>query len=205
MRYGFFFDSSLCTGCKTCVLACKDYHDLSAHETYRRVFDYEGAADTWQKDNDGAWHQSVFMYHLSLSCNHCNNPICVFVCPTGAMHKEEDGAVCVNKKVCIGCGYCAMACPYRAPFVSEETHTSTKCDGCIDRVRAHQDPICVSACPLRAIECGDIERLRSKYGSTSSIAPMPPSDTAPNIVIRTTDAVRPVGDRVGYIANPCEI
>lgn len=205
MQYGFFFDTSRCTGCKTCVLACKDFHDLSVDEMYRRVFDYEGGADTWRRDANGAWHQDVFMYHVSLSCSHCSSPICVFVCPTGAMHKEGNGLVRVNKKVCIGCGYCAMACPYRAPFVSESTHTSTKCDGCYDRVEAGQAPICVEACPLRVLEFGEITDLKARHEGVISVAPMPPPSTVPNIVIGVTAAVKPVGDKTGYIANPKEV
>ncbi len=203
MQYGFFFDSSVCTGCKTCVLSCKDYYDLSATETFRRVFDYEGG--TWQRNSKGCWTQDAFHYHISLSCNHCTRPVCVHVCPTGAMHKEENGIVRVNSRVCIGCGYCTMACPYRAPFVSDETHTSTKCDGCYDRIEAGQSPICVEACSLRALGFDDVEKLRAKYGSTSSIAPMPEPETLPNIVIRTSPAAKLVGDKTGFVANPQEV
>ena len=42
MAYGFYFDSTRCTGCRTCEMACKDYHDLSTEAAFRRVFDYEG-------------------------------------------------------------------------------------------------------------------------------------------------------------------
>lgn len=41
-QYGFYFDSTRCTGCRTCEMACKDYNDLPANYAFRRVFDYEG-------------------------------------------------------------------------------------------------------------------------------------------------------------------
>jgi anaerobic dimethyl sulfoxide reductase subunit B (iron-sulfur subunit) len=203
-QYGFYFDSSRCTGCKTCELACKDVKDLGAELTYRRIYDYEGG--DWTQGDDGTWTQTVFAYHVSLSCNHCDHPICVFVCPTGAMHKEANGLTRVNTQVCVGCGYCTMACPYGAPHINEETHTSSKCDGCYRRIEKGKKPICVEACPLRALEFDEIEVLREKYGTLDAIAPMPDGPyTQPNIVIKPCPAAREPGDTTGYIANPKEV
>jgi anaerobic dimethyl sulfoxide reductase subunit B (iron-sulfur subunit) len=161
-QLGFYFDNSRCSGCKTCELACKDYQGLGPELTYRRVYDYEGGG--WQRDEQGDWQQDVFFYHLSLACNHCSSPICVHVCPTGAMHKEDNGLVRVDSGVCVGCGYCELACPYKAPHVSAITHQSAKCDGCYNRVLAGKAPICVDACPLRALDFGDMTELQRRYG-----------------------------------------
>ena len=98
-QYGFFIDSSRCTGCKTCELACKDFKDLGPEVSFRRIYEYAGG--DWQEDN-GVWHQNVFAYYLSISCNHCDDPACTKVCPSGAMHKREDGFVVVDEDVCIG-------------------------------------------------------------------------------------------------------
>ncbi|EFX9405292.1 dimethyl sulfoxide reductase subunit B [Shigella flexneri] len=104
-QYGFFIDSSRCTGCKTCELACKDFKDLGPEVSFRRIYEYAGG--DWQEDN-GIWHQNVFAYYLSISCNHCDDPACTKVCPSGAMHKREDGFVVVDEDVCIGCRYCPL-------------------------------------------------------------------------------------------------
>ncbi len=124
-QYGFFIDSSRCTGCKTCELACKDYKDLTPDVSFRRIYEYAGG--DWQEDN-GVWHQNVFAYYLSISCNHCEDPACTKVCPSGAMHKREDGFVVVDEDVCIGCRYCHMACPYGAPQYNAAKGHMTKCD-----------------------------------------------------------------------------
>ncbi|MCL1799426.1 MAG: dimethylsulfoxide reductase subunit B [Eggerthellaceae bacterium] len=203
MQYGFYFDNARCSGCKACELACKDYYDLGPEFSFRRVYAYEGGS--WSQTPEGAWDQDVFAYHLSLSCNHCSQPVCVQVCPTGAMHKEDKGLVCVNSHVCVGCGYCMLSCPYKAAFVSTETHVSIKCTGCFERVASGKEPICVEACPVRALHFGDIEALRSAHGETTSIAPMPKPVTLPNIVIRPSLAARPVGDTAGFVANPKEV
>ena len=46
---------------------------------------------------------------------------------------------------CIGCGYCALSCPYRAPKVDRDAGRSVKCDGCTRRVAEGGAPVCVEA------------------------------------------------------------
>ena len=96
-QYGFHFDSSRCTGCKTCELVCKDYHDLGPAILFRRIYDYEGG--TWTKTKEDAWEKTAFNYHVSISCNHCDSPACVENCPTGAMQKDEATGL-VNTPTC---------------------------------------------------------------------------------------------------------
>lgn len=149
-QYGFYFDSERCTGCKTCELACKDYKDLGTDVNFRRIYEYAGG--NWVEDNNGCWNQDVFTYYMSISCNHCDDPACAKVCPTGAMHKNADGFVIVDDEKCIGCRYCSMACPYDAPQFDVKKGLMTKCDGCYSRVKDGEKPICVDACPLRALD-----------------------------------------------------
>lgn len=203
-QYGFYFDSDRCTGCKTCELACKDYKDLGTDVNFRRIYEYTGG--TWNQQSDGCWHQDVFAYYMSISCNHCENPACTAVCPTGAMHKNEDGFVIVNEETCIGCRYCHMACPYDAPQYDAQKGHMTKCDGCYSRVKAGQKPICVDACPLRALDFAPIDELRDKYGEQASIAPLPLAEiTHPNLVVKPNKNSRPSGDTSGFLGNPREV
>lgn len=69
-QYGFYIDSSKCTGCKTCQLSCKDNKDLGIDRNFRRVYEYVGG--NWTEER-GAFRQNVFAYYLSISCNHCTN------------------------------------------------------------------------------------------------------------------------------------
>ena len=176
-QYGFYFNGPRCTGCKTCELACKDYHDLAPEVTMRSVFEYTGGA--WQQDGD-LWSNDVFSYFVSVACNHCDNPACVAACQTGAVTKDPDTGL-----VSIDAGLC---------------------DGCADRVAAGLAPVCVEACPLRALEFGDVEELRAKYGETAAIAPLPDAGlTGPNLVITEPVNGKPAGDETGAVANPREI
>lgn len=194
---GFHFNAQRCTGCKTCVLACKDYHDLPSTISFRQVYEYGGG--TWEQDAQGLWTQDCFAYYVSVSCNHCSDPACTKVCPTGAMHKGESGLVSVDRKKCIGCGYCALSCPYRAPKVDRTRGFSVKCDGCEARVFTGEKPICVEACPLRALEFGEVSDLRAKFGSAADLAPLPASDaTQPSLVITLPrNAVRAAEGSIG--------
>jgi len=185
-------------------IACKDYKDLGTDVSFRRIYEYTGG--TWNQQSDGCWHQDVFAYYMSISCNHCKNPACTAVCPTGAMHKNEDGFVIVNEETCIGCRYCHMACPYDAPQYDAQKGHMTKCDGCYSRVKAGQKPICVDACPLRALDFAPIDELRAKYGEQASIAPLPLAEiTHPNLVVKPNKNARPSGDTTGFLGNPREV
>lgn len=203
-QYAFYLDDKRCTGCKTCELACKDYYDLSADFAYRKVYEYTGGS--WTTDADGIDIPDIFSYYISMSCNHCDNPACTNVCPTGAMHKDEEtGLVSVDADKCIGCGYCHMACPYNAPKVNRELGHTVKCDGCSERVAQGDLPICVQACPQRALEFGTIDEMQSK-GGRADVAPLPDNSfTHPNFFINHADSARPVGSQDGTIVNLPEV
>ena len=204
MQYAFFFNNARCTGCKTCELACKDRYDLTPEITYRRVIDYEGGQCIEREDH--TFSSTVFAYHVSVSCNHCEDPACVHVCPTGAMHKSDDtGLVTVNSDVCIGCGYCHMACPYNAPTVDREKGHSVKCTGCEDRIAEGLAPICVDACPLRALDFKPIDEVE-ELGVRGDLAPLPdPSYTQPCLFIKPCEDARGHSGQDGEIANMLEV
>jgi len=120
---------------------------------FRRVYSFEGGK-----------YPKPWIYHLSLGCNHCEHPKCAENCPTGAIYKrEEDGLVVQDHEKCIGCRMCVWSCPYEGPQYIEEEGKVGKCDGCADLVA------CVDACLMRAIEFGDIEELRAKYGDHTNL------------------------------------
>lgn len=207
VQYGFYFNAKRCTGCKTCMLACKDYNNLDASVSFRQV--YEVAGGGWSQDKSGCWTQDCFAYYVSSACNHCSNPACMEVCPTGAMGKNELGLVSVDERRCIGCGYCALSCPYHAPKVDRSVGHSVKCDGCAGRVLKGEQPICVESCPLRALEFGPIDGLRAAYGRTSDMPPFPDSSqTAPNLVLNLPACLERDGKRVfeqGIVHNVREL
>ena len=201
-QLGFYFDATACNGCKACMVACKSKNNLPVGINYRRVYQYGGG--TWvQYSGDATIMQpsNVFAYPLSISCNHCETPACRDVCPAKAITKRaEDGIVQVDADKCIGCRYCEWTCPYGGPQFSEETGTMSKCDFCADLLDQGEQPFCTSACVMRALEFGDINELRARYGSEASIEPLPPqSITSPALVITPHRNAQASGSGTGRI------
>ncbi len=199
-QLGFYFDGSACVGCKTCQIACKDKNNLPLGVRWRRVFEYAGGG--WVQQGDQWVANNVFGYNISLACNHCENPACVTACPTGAMMKNANGVISVNADQCVGCRYCEWACPYGAPQFDEAKGVMTKCNLCEDLIAQGQNPACVDACPLRALEFGDIAELRSKHGNIAAVEPLPVETiTQPHLVITPNRQAQPVGKHTGKILN----
>ncbi|MEC4176761.1 DMSO/selenate family reductase complex B subunit [Adlercreutzia sp. R21] len=201
-QLGFYYNIDDCIGCKTCIMACKDTHDLPVGTKYRRVIEYAGG--TWS-DKDGVpTLEGFFAYHIPTACNHCERPLCVANCPTGAMTKrDEDGVVYSDPETCIGCGTCVESCPYDVPQVREETGVCGKCDFCKDLMEQGEDPACVASCLGRCIKFGDIDELRAQYGDNADIKPLASSsETGPCMVINR-HRLNP-DDVEGTIVSPVE-
>ena len=140
--YDFYLDTSCCTGCKACQIACKDKNDLPVGVLWRRVVEVQGGE--WLPRSD-AWLTNVFAYFVSAACMHCELPICAEVCPTRAITRREDGIVTIDPGRCMGCRYCEMACPYKAPQFDPVSGVMTKCDFCYDLLDDGKSPACVAA------------------------------------------------------------
>ena len=185
---GFYFDSAGCTGCKACQVACKDKNGLDVGVKWRRIVEVQGGG--WSTSN-GVPVNDTFAYHVSVACMHCENPICVEVCPTKAMAKGDDGIVAIDPGRCIGCRYCEWACPYGAPQFDKISGMMTKCDLCRDHIGAGKAPACVSACQMRVLDYGEIDDLNRKYGEGADVYPLPdPALTLPASVLNPHPVVR---------------
>lgn len=181
MTYAFYFDARFCSGCKACQVACKDHNQLPVGILWRRVYEISGGS--WQKQG-AAWAQNVFAYNLSIACNHCSQPICAEVCPAGAISIRPDGIVLLNSDRCLGCQYCAWVCPYSAPQYDQEAGHMTKCNFCVDNIDVGLAPACVAACPMRALEFGELEELSSRHPNIDQVFPLPEHHlTQPSLII----------------------
>jgi Fe-S-cluster-containing dehydrogenase component len=169
MAKGFFINNKDCYGCKTCSVACTTTNIPGNRETFkRRVRDI-------LIDDPKAYS------FLPMSCNHCESPVCLAVCPVGAYKKLEDGIVQQNHAICIGCQTCVRSCPYGAPVYDKTEGKTYKCDMCIDRQRRGQQPACVEACPGENLSIGEMEELKAMDGA--DYVSDPDQANVPNFVI----------------------
>jgi anaerobic dimethyl sulfoxide reductase subunit B (iron-sulfur subunit) len=153
-QLGFYLELDRCIGCRSCEIACKQWHGLEpkvAGETgprWRRVIRTERGTFPYVK-----------VINLSLACMHCAKPPCEAACPTGAISKRTgDGIVVVDQDKCIGCYYCFSACPFGVPQFDEDG-IMQKCDFCLDRLEQGQKPVCELTCTAEALHTGTMEEL----------------------------------------------
>ena len=182
VRYGMLIDAARCArDCDACVRACDEEHGLEP---------VHGPA------TDPRWIHKVTLRDratgristLPLMCQHCADPPCVDVCPTGASFRRADGIVLVDKHTCIGCRYCVMACPFQArafvheavanprPWSPRGKGTVESCNLCVHRVDAGdgRDPACVEACAAaghRALVFGDLNDPESPVAKSRAEGP----------------------------------
>lgn len=144
-RLGMAIDLALCIGCNACAVACKMENGVGLGH-------FNTWVESWDVDRDG----DVRRASVPKLCNHCANPACVSVCPTGASYVDADGSVQIDTDKCIGCKYCMAACAYGVRYLVEETGDVHKCTFCHHRSANGLLPACVGTCVTRARVFGDL-------------------------------------------------
>jgi Fe-S-cluster-containing dehydrogenase component len=194
-HYGMIIDMKKCIGCHACTMACKAEQNVPNEIFWSTVLEKEVGI-----------FPKVTRVFLPVLCNHCRNPWCVDVCPTGATYQRDDGIVMMDYDQCIGCRACAEACPYRArTFVKDnrtlyhngvtvfqkpvakpiEKGVASKCNFCFHRIDGGKVPACVEVCPTECRVFGDLEDKESKVfellGSGKAFQLMPQKGTDPAV------------------------
>ena len=165
VRWGLLIDTTQCApGCNDCVSACNTENGLAA--------DTRPTTPQWIRKVELKEVKTGRSASVPVMCQHCAEPPCVDVCPTGASFKRADGIVLVDRHSCIGCRYCMMACPYKARSFVHEPLTDQKpdvprgkgcvesCTLCVHRIdRGERITACAEACSKaghNAILFGDL-------------------------------------------------
>ena len=190
-QLAFYFDQSRCGACNACTVACKDWNQVNPGPVaWRKQFTYEA--------DDG-------FFPLAFGCNHCDDPACATACGYGAISKNDEGIVIVDRNKCMGAKSCITACPFAKPQIAGDKqepnpytgwqirHPMQKCTMCNeDRLRNGLKPVCVLSCVGRGLDIGTVEDIQAKYPDAVRLNPTDfpyayvnnKTDTGPNLFIK---------------------
>lgn len=158
-QLGLMVDLNRCIGCKTCIVACRNFKGLVDHT---KAMPNEIPYYIRVESKRSGIYPNVKVDSWVVPCQHCADPECVKSCPekASAITKNEDGVVIIDQEKCIGCRLCVKACPYSVIQFDEERKKAHKCDLCFDRVLTGSDPVCVATCMTDAITFGEFKTLK---------------------------------------------
>ena len=199
-KLGIAIDLERCIGCHTCANGCRIQNGLPTGIAWNRVLT-EGCDKI---DDAVGEYPNLSRTYLPVACQHCENPACLRVCPTGATYKDETGRVLIDYDKCIGCRMCMAACPYNArSFNWEEPKrpvdfrygdarvpvrprgVAEKCTLCKERTDDGDEPMCVKCCPTKARVFGDLNdpnsEISKRIKEKSAYTLLPEQGTKPQV------------------------
>ena len=191
-------------GCRDCIKVCHEIHNVpdfgNEKDEIKWIWTVPYAKVFPEQEQSLA--EDLKEKPTIVFCDHCDNPPCVKVCPTGSTWRREDGVVMIDYHRCIGCRYCMAGCPYGSRSfnwknprtvlknINPNYPTRTKgvvekCNFCVERLDEGLLPACVEACPEKAMLFGDLNaensELKKVLKSAHVVQRQPELGTKPSI------------------------
>lgn len=183
-RFGFLVDTEKCVGSGKCLSACRLENDVPEgyHRTWveRYIHFKDGRVQVDLVPESGYSGSRIASpeaaeveraYFVPKLCNHCTDAPCNQVCPVHASFTSPEGVELIDPQRCIGCAYCAQACPYGVRFINPRTGTADKCTWCYHRIMREEQPACVEACPTGARVFGRLDDPESEISKRLAALP----------------------------------
>ncbi|WP_172135958.1 4Fe-4S dicluster domain-containing protein [Adlercreutzia sp. ZJ473] len=183
-KLGIAINQSRCVGCNTCSVSCKMQNRIPSGMLWNRVLTNNSEV----ADSAEGEYPDLRRTYTPLACQHCENPACQRVCPTGATYKDDKGRVEIDYDKCIGCRMCMAACPYNARVFNwaepvrdpdfaygdkdvplRPKGVAEKCTLCKERTDRDEEPMCVKCCPVGARVYGDLDDPNSEISKIARL------------------------------------
>jgi Fe-S-cluster-containing dehydrogenase component len=161
---GMLYDTTLCIGCKTCVIACQQANNLEPDNRQDPLYMAPLSLNDRTKNIIKLFKAEGRLSYMKQQCMHCIDPACVGACMIGAFQKREYGIVTWESSRCIGCRYCQVACPYNIPKFEWDDNAPKiiKCELCNHRLAEDKQPACCEVCPRAAVIFGKYTDLMAE-------------------------------------------
>jgi NADH-dependent fumarate reductase subunit E len=147
-------DLDRCIGCGACEVSCKLEHMLPPGARFLRVIEIGLPGDG----------ERLFTLHIPVLCQHCAEPHCLEVCPSGAITKNDEGVVSISEELCVGCGLCIEGCPFGIPTLHPDRQEAVKCNFCLQRIEKGLWPACATKCSMKTIYFGSWDFIKRIMG-----------------------------------------
>ena len=169
---GMLYDSTLCVGCRACVVKCKEANQLPQDGATLNGAPYDAPPDLNGTTKNviklaAVGKDTAFM---KAQCMHCVDPACVSACMIKAYQKGPDGVIGYDPSRCLGDRYCQIACPFNVPKFewSKAVPVMVKCEMCRHR---KEGPACSEVCPRQAVISGKVPDLMAEARRRQAASP----------------------------------
>ncbi|MGN0824729.1 MAG: 4Fe-4S dicluster domain-containing protein [Candidatus Coproplasma sp.] len=139
-----YVNEQWCLGCHLCEYEC-----MYANSGLDEMFKLKGKAGKEILPRIYVEGDEKSPIHFAVNCRHCSGTACVNGCIAGALTKNDDGMVVIDKDKCVGCFTCVLLCPFGAIMPAADGKVAQKCMLCTDNIKG--EPNCVKYCPNNAI------------------------------------------------------
>ena len=169
MSKAIFIDTTLCTACRGCQVACKQWHNLPAEKTVNRG-SYQNPEDLSFKTyklvrmTEEIINNKLHWLFFPDQCRHCVDAPCLETAyDERAIYRDHlTGAIIYTDQTKhLDIDAIIDSCPYNIPRKGPD-NTLFKCDMCVDRVHNGLKPACVTTCPSGAMDFGDRKEMIKK-------------------------------------------
>tara|TARA_B100000315_G_scaffold253814_1_gene293450 strand:- start:2003 stop:2833 length:831 start_codon:yes stop_codon:yes gene_type:complete len=160
-KFTMTVDVDKCTGCYACFLACRD--EFKGNDYLPHSAAQPDSGQNWIRveETERGSFPKVKISYTPIMCQQCEDAPCIDAASDGVVYRNEEGIVLIDPEKAQGQKAIAESCPYGVIFWNEEKNLAQKCTFCSHLLSKDEQPRCFEACPVSAIQFGDLDDANS--------------------------------------------